>query len=354
MIFFDTPSSGMLSQESLESISTFNKAMAVNPSAIAEQFRASRLPELRNLLADFSDAKVSEIALIPNTSFGLNAVLSSLRDISSVLLYDREYNGLTMPFDQRDYSVYRFSAIDGFDWNLDEIKTLLVSNNIELFVFSAVQWQTGYRADYNELCSFCKENEIISILDLSQSIGSLAFSFSNCHADVVLASNYKWMNAGFGSGIMWMRKSFVKEHIPTIAGYNSAAPLFDFENFESSIRCYEPGHLNLHGFSALIPALKKKLELGTQAIEEHNLNLTNTFIQKAKESDFEIIGDKKNRSSIVVLKNEKGLKNYLDEHHVVCKERGEGIRFGFHFHNSMDEVLETCEILSKFRKSSTL
>ncbi len=348
MIYFDTPSSGLLSESSRMALDKFNAEMSINSSKVSAWFRTEQLPLLRELVSQFVNASLSEIALIPNTSFGLNTVLSSLKNVKSVLLYEKEYLGLTMPFDMRDYSIHKFNDIDGYQWDNESIKKTLLENEIQLFVFSAVQWLTGYRVDVSDLCTFCKEHGIISIVDYSQSLGSLKLSFSNSDMDVALCSNYKWMNAGFGSGLMFAKGSFLQNYKPLLAGYNSAAPDFDFDNFKSSIRCYEPGHLNLHAFSALIPALEHKLEFGIGKMEAHNISLSNTFIEEVLKIGFEIVGDKNNRSSIVILKNKDGLKSYLDQNQIACQERGVGIRFGFHYHNSEDEIHECVKVLSQF------
>ena len=348
MIYFDTPSSGLFSEASKEAVDRFNTEMLVNPSKVSEWFRNDRLPVLRNLLSQFLNASISDIALIPNTSFGLNSILASLKNIQSVLLYEKEYLGLTMPFEIGDYSIHSFKDIDGYHWDNSSIKKKLLDNKVELFVFSSVQWLTGYIADVSDLCAFCREHGIITIDDYSQSMGSLKFSFNDSDMDIALFSNYKWMNAGFGSGVMCMKSEFLKQNKPVLAGYNSAAPLFDFDNFKPNIRCYEPGHLNLHAFSALIPSLEHKLDLGIEQIEAKNISLSKSFIDGAQNIGFEIVGDKLNRSSIVLLKNKTDLKNHLDQHEVACQERGAGIRFGFHYHNTIEEVNDCLEILSKF------
>jgi len=348
MIYFDTPSSGLLSESSRMALDKFNAEMSINSSKVSTWFRTEQLPKLRELLSQFVNASVSEIALIPNTSFGFNTVLSSLKNVKSVLLYEKEYLGLTMPFDMRDYTVHNFDDKDGYHWDNESIKKKLLDNKIQLFVFSAVQWLTGYRVDVSDLCAFCKEHGIISIVDYSQGLGSLKLSFEDSDMDVALCSNYKWMNAGFGTGLMFAKNDFLQKYKPVLAGYNSAAPEFDFDNFKPSIRCYEPGHLNLHAFSALIPALKHKLEFGVDKIEAHNISLTNHFIKEVLKIDFEVVGDKNNRSSIVILKNKNGLKSYLDQNDIACQERGVGIRFGFHYHNSEDEINECIKVLSQF------
>lgn len=322
-------------------------------SGIAEKFTENRLQKLRENIALFSDAEVFEIALIPNTSFGFNSVLSNFRKKKKVLLYEKEYNGLTMPFDMLEWEVHTFSDSDGFHWDPEIVKKTLIEKKIELFVFSSIQWQTGYLCDVIDLCTFCRENKILTIIDVSQSMGSVKFSFKKSKADVAITSNYKWLNAGFGSGIMWMTKEMLEAYPPQMAGYNSAAPHFDFDDFRRSIRCFEPGHLNLHAFVLLDNSIKEKLDKGSIEIQEYNRSLTQHFIKCAKKINLEVIGGiaEQNRGSISVLRGNSELYSTIKKNGIMCSARGEGIRFGFHYHNTMSEVDKLLEVLSDLRNS---
>ena len=353
LIYFDTPSSGLISKGSYEKLRLFNEAMIDNSSGQADAFRVNEVPKLRQLIAEFSDAQADEFALIPNTSFGFNSVLASLKDRSRVLLYEKEYNGLSMSFDLRpEYEVFNFSDTDGFHWDIDQIKKQIIDQKIDLFVFSSVQWLSGYRTDVNDLCSFCKENGVLTIVDISQDIGSMQFSFSQFTGDIAITSNYKWLNAGFGSGIMWMKENFLEMYTPVIAGYNSAAPIFDFNNFQPTIRCYEPGHLNLHAFVLLSNSLKEKLTKGLDIIENHNKELTQSFISGATDLGYEMVGgNSKQRASIAILKVNRKIYDSLKNSDVMCRDRGEGIRFGFHHHNSKEDVQGVLKVLSDLRNS---
>ena len=350
MIYLDTASNGLFSKEALQELNNFNEQMFLNASKACADFRAIQMPELRNLILEFSDAEMHELALIPNTSYGFNAVLSSISDCSKVLLYSKEYNGLTMPFDLRNYDVYTFDDEDGFNWDDDRIKELLLTHEIDLFVFSEVQWLSGYRANAKDLCQFCHDNNIRVIMDISQSIGSLKFSFAECKADVVFASNYKWMNAGMGSALMWMKASFLDKYKPVIAGYGSAAPSFNFEQFQPGIRCYEPGHQNLHAYVLLLQSLKEKLAFGLDAVEQHNTGLCNQFIKASSDLGFDLLGGNqvRNRSSICVIKDPNDLKGFLDQKEIITKKRGNGIRIGFHTHNTPDELEMLIEFLREY------
>ncbi|MEM7161741.1 MAG: aminotransferase class V-fold PLP-dependent enzyme [Bacteroidota bacterium] len=348
MIYFDTASAGIISEKALDALNAFNSRMSKNPSLNSLEFRNNELVELRKAISHFSGCTEEEFAFIPNVSFGLNAFLMALREIDRVLFYDQEFNALKMPFDLRNYQVHTFKDIDGFHWDTEKVKELLIEKKAQLFIFSETQWLTGYRCEAEELCRFCKEQGILSIMDITQSLGSMSFSFKDSNADVVLCSNYKWMNAGFGSGIMWMKKHILERYQPLLAGYNSAAPDFDFENFEPSIKCYEPGHLNLHALLVLFESINEKLTLGVKNIENHNKNLVEQFIAGVKEMGYSLLGDSQKRSSIAVLRSKSGLKKFLEEQNIICQERNSCIRFGFHYHNTREEVQKCLEALNTF------
>ena len=74
LIYFDTPSVGLIPQEFTEGLSEINRKLSENASAVFGDWMANDLPKLRGKLSQFIDAPEDEIALLPNSSFGLSAL----------------------------------------------------------------------------------------------------------------------------------------------------------------------------------------------------------------------------------------------------------------------------------------
>src|SRR5690606_29437753 len=116
---------------------------------------------------------------------------------------------------------------------------------------SHVQWLSGFKTDLQELSRFCREHDIWLIVDATQSLGAMPLNPVRLDIDVLISSNYKWMNAGFGSGVMYMCDDFFNEYTPKVGGNNSYTPVNGKMQYVPSVQSYEPGHPNMYGFSVL-------------------------------------------------------------------------------------------------------
>lgn len=346
--YFNTPSSGLLFEESIEAAHQFNKGLQHGAAKYAFSNGLPKIEELRNRVANFSNALPEEIAFIPNTTYGLNALIPSLNK-KSVMFYQLEYYGLTMSWSLHDYRVHVLEDEDGFSISVEKIKSELVKDKIDVLVISYVQWQTGFAIDINELGEFCKTHGIIFILDIAQSFGVIPFSFKDTICDIAICPSYKWLNAGFGMGILWMRREFFENHPPTISGYGAFGPSFNPEEYKPNIRCYEPGHPNFGGIILMNESVKMKQELGIEYIGTHAIELTQFFLNECERKGLKPIGGihRELPSTIVVLKKTDELARNIDKYQIDCTPRGEGFRFGFHFHNTKEAVFDLVKQLSE-------
>lgn len=337
-IYLNTASCGLINKEHLRSTYDLYEAMTTDSSSAAEQLRESGLQRIRETVASFIGASPANLAFIPNFSYGLNALVQSLRGDEKVLLYKNDYPSLLEPFRINKFDITWIDAKDEFTIDLKELKNSLIKERIGLLAISHVQWLSGYKMDLAELGFFCKEHNIIFIVDATQSLGAVPVDISTLHIDVLISSNYKWMNAGFGTGIMYMSDSFLDKYEPVIGGNNSYIFIDGLPTYVPSIRSYEPGHLNFHGLLILEAAVNEKLRLGIASIEDHNTKLLNLLFEGLDESVILGPASIDGRSSIVMVRDQPGLYERLAAAGIVVIKRGENIRIGVHYYNTEEEV----------------
>lgn len=345
-IYLNTASCGLLSQESINSTYELYKGMQANASAAAEPLRDQGLQRIREMAATFMDAPINNVVFIPNFSYAFNAVVQSLRGDEKILLYNNDYPSLVEPFKVNKFDITGIDSKDGFSIDADELKRILLENKIDILAISHVQWMTGFKIDLDDIGAFCKKHNIIFIVDVTQSLGAIPIYINKLHVDVLIGSNYKWMNAGFGTGIMYISDAFISKYPPVISGSNAYNMAYGTYDPSPSPKCYEPGHLNMHGLLVLEEALKYKLDKGIEAIADHNQRLTQMLLDNIDPAL--VLGDATaaNRSSIVILKDMGGLYDRLTEAGFVCIKRSTGIRIGFHFYNTEEEVQKLISCLS--------
>ncbi len=202
-----------------------------------------------------------------------------------------------------------------------------------------------------DLGAFCQQNDVLFIVDGTQSLGAVPFSFKSSNVDVYIASNYKWMNTGFGTGILCIRQETIHKYPPKSGGFNSYRLLDNSWKYEPSINSYEPGHLNLAGLAMLHEAVKFKMEIGLEQIAAHNGQLMAKLLEGLKSTSHETVGTAtiENRAGIVSIKGNEKLFQHLSDHSLVVRLWRDMIRVGIHFYNTEKDVDRLIGTLDNFK-----
>lgn len=351
--YLNTAACGLVSEEIAAPGIDFLKSLKAESSRVSEFWRNTSVNIIRKNVADFVKAPEENIGLIPSFSYGMNSIVQSLKGTEKVLLYELDYPSLINPFLVNHFDISRIPDGDGFNIDPQQIAEKIKSEQINLLAISHVQWLSGARIDLKNIIAICHQHEVPVIVDATQSLGALPLFINELQPDVLISSNYKWMNAGFGTGIIYISDSFLKKYPPTMGG------VWSFETSDGkmirkpSVLDYEPGHRNMVGFSILDAAIKDKKARGLENIEKHNLQLTQQFIDACPSLSIRIIGEPnmENRSSIVVLKDEKGLGDWLTRHNFIATLRNETIRLSFHYYNTEEEVNRLISCLKSFKNN---
>ncbi len=336
-IYLDTASAGLISKSGIEKTMDFHQDFHKYGSKIFLQFITEELPRIRETVSQFLDDSVHEVAMIPNFSYGLNAVITSLSKLKRVLLFKEDFPSLTQPFLIGDFKVYWIESEDGFTIDMGELQHALIQNDIEILAISHVQYLSGFTIDIDSLGLFCKQHSIVLIVDGTQSLGNLNFSFRKSLVNIYISSNYKWMNAGYGTGILLIKQETLDAYTPKIGGYHSYKFIDNQWKYLPSILSYQPGHPNIPGLIMLKDALDFKIEIGMEFIHSHNLKLAKMFLRlNDRHASNRIIGSKE--SIIIGIRGDIKLANYLEENNIMMKFHNEIIRIGFHFYNTESDV----------------
>jgi len=263
-IYVNTPAAGIITKNGAKLIDRFHQAMLLNPSQAFDDVEDQSYRQTKKLAAKFLGAEIKEVAFIPNFSFGLSSVIASLeKKKNKILLYQDDFPSLNLPFELNGFDI---SYIPPGEFNTDIVLEKLEQTEVEILALSHVQYITGYRLDLETIGNVCRKKGIIFILDGTQSVGLYNYNFSVLPLDVLITSNYKWMNGGYGSGTICCKEKFIREFPPVIGGRNSFRMINDEFIFPRDINSFEPGHMPIHNLLLLNEALKEKLEIGNMMV----------------------------------------------------------------------------------------
>lgn len=303
------------------------------------------ISETRSAIGNFFNCKRDNVALVTNFSSGLNILLEGLDANKRVLLVNDDYPSLNWSFENRGFDVsYVSMAVD-----LEErINEAVVGGHIDVLALSLVQWMDGFAIDLEFLKKLKKENpDLIIIVDGTQFCGSANFDFENSGIDVLGASAYKWLLAGYGNGFMLFSDQVKNCFSINNIGFNAADGDYDKKNNIRFAKKFEPGHLSSLTFGSLKYSIDFFERIGMDKITAHNHKLS----KKAK-TEFEKMGllserivQRKEHSTIFNIKADKATFQKLKDNDVFCAQRGEGVRLSFHFYNTEAEIDAIVNIL---------
>lgn len=352
--YFNTAAAGLIPPNYYKVVRRFERALSVNPSLANEKFYDKALGKIRSDAAALFEADEDEVAFVPNFSYALSALVHSLDKSLKVLTLLEDYPSLIDPFRLNGFVVKRFKSRRTLHDNHEDIKVELLAQNIGILAISHVQWLSGFKIDLEEMGAFCQKHGIIFIVDATQSIGAIPVLLHSSQADVIIGSNYKWMNAGFGSGILLASKRFLERHHPKIRGNTSRMLTGGNWTNDASILGYEPGHLNTSGLLLLKQALEDKLHTGIERIAAHNTKLTEQFISLVADTEVPVISQHSAlyRSSIIALKGGEPLYNYLTKAGFVVSLRNGAVRLSFHYHNTAEEIDAVIDALMRYPRQN--
>ena len=168
-----------------------------------EAYKASGkklIEETHTTLARFYGSKPKNTYVIPNFSVGIRQVISLIPKKMKVLILDGDYPSLTSAFTESYHEVIKIPLQPEIE---AAIEKQFQTNEINILALSIVQYATGLLIDFDFLKTL-KENypNLILIGDGTQFLGAHVFNFESSPFDVVAASGYKWMLAGFGNGVL--------------------------------------------------------------------------------------------------------------------------------------------------------
>lgn len=343
-IYVNTPVFGPLYDSLLDWRQEHDLDFLLKASGMREK-SLKTISDTRTTVGEFFNCRREHVALINNFSTGLNMFLEGLDKKEKVLMLENDYPSVDWPFESRGFSI---SYVE-IDAHLEQrIHEAIKKENITILALSVVQWQNGLKIDLEFLKELKKEYpELLIIADGTQFVGTTNFNFENSAIDVLGASAYKWLLAGYGNGFM-LFKDEVKDRcaLKTI-GFNAANGTPDLQHKVRFARRFEVGHLSCLNFGSLNFSLNFLSGIGKDNIEKKNKMLA----EKAKREFTElgllqdVVVARKEHSTIFNIKADDTLFQRLNEKDIICAQRGNGIRFGFHFYNTEAEIDAIVQIL---------
>jgi selenocysteine lyase/cysteine desulfurase len=305
------------------------------------------------LFAKLIGAKKEEIALIENTSMGLNIaanVLTYPHD-SKVVTTDLEYPSVVYPWLRKGLGVkvHYVKNVDG-KILLEDVERAVDDKTVAVAV-SHVEYVNGFRHDLKALSQIAHEHGAYLIVDAIQSAGAIPIDVKRCDVDFLATACYKWLLSPPGAGYLYVKEELIEKFEPPFVGWASVKQeIFDTIDFwniwslklsETASR-FEIGSPSFISFIGANEALKMLLNHGVENVERRIIELTDHLIKAVKDLELELQTpeERQYRSGIVNFKIDKPqeITRRLAEKGIIVSARAHGIRVSPHFYNTKEEI----------------
>lgn len=313
----------------------------------------------RRLSAQLIGAHPSEIALLKNTSEGLITAAQGIRwhRGDQVLLAKGEFPSNVYPWlslESQGVDVVWIEEREGRLWPEDFIRA--TTSQTRVLSISSVEFFSGQRNDIEMLGAFCKERDILFVVDAIQSLGAFPMDVASSHIDLLCADAHKWLLGPEGSALFYCSRKAMRTIQPTGLGWASVESAFDFLNYDMSLqpdaRRYENGTLNTAGIAGMTGAIDFLLSQNIHAISQRILCLTHKLREGLIERGYIVRNSplSEDQSGIVTFRHPQisalQIVDKLRSRDIISSERGDHIRLSPHFYNTEEEIDLTLDALA--------
>lgn len=323
---------------------------------------AAAVEETRQLAADLIHAHTEEIALVPNTTFGLNVVARGFpwQAGDNVVVPENEFPSNLYAWMSLAEIGVQTRTVPVEAGRLD-IQRLIdtCDQRTRLIAVSWVGYASGWRIDVAELCRAAHERNVLVMLDAIQGLGVFPLDVAATGVDFLAADGHKWLLGPEGAGIFYIRR----EHLPLLksvqSGWNSVVGRHDFNHIDWRPRPeaarFEGGTQNMVGCIGLGASMELLRQFGVTSqhspVADAILSLANEARSLLLEKGAELL-------SPCVPGHDSGILTFRvpgrDPHElrkrclaagIALSVRGGGLRISLHGYNNGDDLQRLGEVL---------
>ncbi len=314
------------------------------------------IDSFRGALAQLLGGAAPEFCPQVNLSSALGKVLSCLeaRPGKRVILYSEEdFPSMGFVLQQVQQYGYELRCLPaGTPLEDAQVWADALSPELAAVLVTHVQSNTSRLLPVAAITAMARERNIVSVVDIAQSVGAVPINLGQWQADFVLGSCVKWLCGGPGAGFLWVEPSRLQQWQPADVGWFSHENPFEFDihNFR-----YAPDALRFWGGTPSVQpyvvaanSINTLCDIGIDTVRSHNRRLNNLLLQVLDSDWLSLPLSPDQRGGTLVLApptaQRDSFTHALTEADVAFDERATGVRLSPHIYNTEEEmaVVRSC------------
>ncbi|MFG0317705.1 MAG: aminotransferase class V-fold PLP-dependent enzyme [Planctomycetota bacterium JB042] len=241
--------------------------------------------DVRERAARLLGADPEEVALVRNTSEGMNVVANGLGlgAGDSIVVVSGDFPANVLPWRrlEADGVEVRFVEPDAENRVTPERVAAACDASTRIASVSWVSFTNGFRLDVAALATLLHARDVLLFVDAIQGLGVLPLDVRAADLDFVSADGHKWMLTPEGIGVFFVRRSLLERIRPTFVSWLSVTDPFEHARYDSPLhpdaRRFEFATPNTAGIFALRAGLDVLLEAGVENVARHVKGLTDAL-----------------------------------------------------------------------------
>lgn len=271
-------------------------AIAAGGSTTFREILDPLMESLPRRAAQLVNAQPEEVALVPNTSTGLNLIAHSLplQAGDNVILCDVEFPSNVYPWmnlQQEGVETRLVPAVDG-GLSLEAIDAVRDART-RVVAVSAVQFFTGRREDLAAIGQYCEQHGLWLVVDAIQAAGIVPIDMQAMGIHALATGGQKALCGPPGQGFMVVREALIEQMQPVFMGPLSVVNWEHWLDYDTSLQPlagrFQLGTSNVASLAGLNAALKLLLDLGVENIAEWVIHLSSTAIDRLNARGFHTV-----------------------------------------------------------------
>lgn len=352
-IYLNAASVGPMPQRAVEVANSWS-AQRAQPHRIPFPQLQEAAATARTQFAQLVGAEAHEIALMPNTTYGLNLAARALPLRPGVILsFDGEFPSCVYPFQalgQRGVELELIPRVNGLPDEDALVQAIESRDDVVAVVVSWVQFATGFVADLERIGRACRARGVFFIVDGIQGAGVRSLDLHALPVDIFSSGAQKWQLGPWGTGFVYVRRDLVTSLEPHDVGWacmkstTDYTRLTDYEfDFFDDARRFEVVTLAYHDFAVANAATALLLETGVDTVAAHIEALGTRLVQwSASRADVRLVtpADPSRRAGVIAFapKDLDGMAARLKQGQVNFTVREGAIRLSPHVYNTLEEI----------------
>jgi selenocysteine lyase/cysteine desulfurase len=309
---------------------------------------------IRDEFAHFINADRDEIAILTSASAGINPIANALvfDGRNKVVMGEFEFptmGQIWLAQQPRGACVHFLKAIGNripiaaYAKAIDE-RTMIVP-------LTHVSFINGFRSDVAAITRLAHERGAFVFLDGYQDCGTRPIDVKALGVDFYVTGTLKYLLGPPGLAFLYVRRGLSEELAPSLTSWMAQREPFAFDvkslDPAPTARRFEGGSPPIPNIYAALPALKLLREIGLPNVAAQIKKLASAFLNGARDLAIQTKTPTDSEGPLVVLRTNdpSALVAKLAGQRIIVSARQDGIRFAFHFYNTLDDVDQTLRAL---------